>query len=55
MGEFELIINQIHKKYNTKKNKMKAYAKRVWELIQNFISSNILFVPRDKNKKFIHW
>jgi len=33
MGDSDLVINQARKKYNNKKERMKAYAERVWDLI----------------------
>jgi ribonuclease HI len=33
MGDSDLVINQVWKKYNNKKERMKAYAERVWDLI----------------------
>jgi hypothetical protein len=47
----ELKINHIIKKYKIKKDKLKHYAKKVWDIIDSFNSFNITFVPREKNKK----
>jgi ribonuclease HI len=51
MGDSELVVNHIQKKYNIKKEILKAYATRVWDLIQTFNSFNITFIPREKNQK----
>jgi ribonuclease HI len=54
-GDSELVINHIKKKYRIKKEKLKHYARRVCELMDSFNSFNISFIPREKNKKLIHW
>ena len=51
MGYFELVVNHVRKKYNIKKEKLKSYAKRVWDLIQKFDYFNIIIIPREKNQK----
>jgi hypothetical protein len=50
-GDFELVINHIRKKYKIKKERLILYDKRVDELMYSFISFNISFIPRERNKK----
>jgi ribonuclease HI len=49
IGDSELVINHIRKKYNIKKEKLKFYAKRLNEIMNSFGSFNIYFIPRDNN------
>jgi ribonuclease HI len=42
-GDSELVINHIRKIYNIKKEKLKLYARRVWDIIESFNSFNIYF------------
>jgi len=44
-GDFELVINHIRKIYNIKKEKLKLYARRIWDIIESFNSFNRIFVP----------
>jgi hypothetical protein len=46
-----LVINHIKRRYKIKKEKLKHYARRVWEIIDSFNSFNISFVPQEKNQK----
>jgi len=50
-GDSKMFINHIKKKYKIKKERMKHYARRVWEIMDSFNSFNIYFVPRENNKK----
>jgi ribonuclease HI len=50
-GDSELVINHIKRRYRIKKERLKHYARRVWEIIDSFNSFNISFVPREKNQK----
>ena len=50
-GDSELVINQVTQRYEIKKERLKLYFKRVNELMESFISFNISFIPRDKNKQ----
>lgn len=49
MGDFELVVNHIQKMYIIIKKRLKAYARRVWDLIQTFNSFNIIFISRERN------
>ena len=51
VGDSELVINQVAKRYKIKKERLKLYFKRVNELMENFSSLNISFIPRDNNQK----
>jgi len=51
IGDFELIINHIRRKYKTKNERLILYANRVIHLMNSFISFNIPFFPRERNKK----
>jgi ribonuclease HI len=47
-GDSKLVINHIKKKYRIKKERLKHYARRVWEIIDSFNSFNILFCSSRK-------
>jgi ribonuclease HI len=51
MGDLELVINQVWKRYNTKKERLKTYVERVWDLIQTFNYLNISLILRERNKR----
>jgi len=51
IGDLELVINHIKKKYIIKKGKLNHYARRACELMESFNSFNISFIPREKNQK----
>lgn len=51
MGYSELVKNHIIKRYNIRKSIFKAYARRVYYLIQGSNSFNTMFIPRGKNQR----
>jgi hypothetical protein len=50
-GNLKLVINNIKKRYNIKKEKLKLYARVVWDIIESFNSFNTSFIPEEKNQK----
>lgn len=49
-GDSELIVNQVRGLYTTKNNIFKSYKHKVWDLIEDFETFNLLFKPRSENK-----
>jgi len=45
------VVNRVQKRYNIKKEILKAYKGRVWDLIQTFNYFNIIFIPIERNQK----
>jgi len=51
-GDSDLIVNQFKDSYQAKKQRMKQYRNKVWDLVDNFfLSFNISFVPREANQR----
>ena len=51
-GDFELIINQVKRIYQSKQQRLKQYQNEVWDLVDNFfLAFNISFIPREANQK----
>jgi ribonuclease HI len=48
-GDFELVVNLIHKIYSPRNKLMKRYTQTVWALISNLLSFNITHVKRELN------
>jgi ribonuclease HI len=52
LGDSELIINQVKKIYQAKKQRLTQYMNEVWDLVENFfLAFNISFIPREENQK----
>ena len=49
--DVELVINQVHRQYQKKNAKMKAYRNRVWDEIKHFDTFSLFSIPREKNSK----
>lgn len=49
-GDSELIVNQVRFLHTTKKEILKSYKHRVWDLIEDFQDFNLMFFPRNLNK-----
>lgn len=47
-GYSELVVNQVKNKYGIKKCRLKAYAKKVWDLINRFQAFNVTFIHWEK-------
>jgi hypothetical protein len=51
-GDSKLIIHQIKKIYQTKKQRLKQYRNEVWDYVDNFfLAFNITFVHRNLNQQ----
>lgn len=50
-GDSELVVNQDKNKHGIKKCRLKAYAKKVWDLIDCFQAFDITFIHREKNHR----
>ena len=50
-GDLDLVVNQVKNRYGIKKCRLKAYAKKFWDLIDHFKAFNITFIHREKNHK----
>lgn len=50
-GDSRILINQIKNKYGIKKRILKAYTRKVWDLIENFQAFNITLIHRKNNHK----
>jgi ribonuclease HI len=48
-GDSKLVVNHVQMSYKFKKEKLKLYAIRVWDIIKSFNSFNVILEPRDKN------
>ena len=46
---FNLVVNQVKNKYGIKKCRLKAYSRKVWDLIDHFQAFNLTFIHREKN------
>lgn len=51
LGYSKLKVNHIKNKYGIKKCRLKAYAKKVWDLIDTFKEFNITFIHRERNHR----
>ena len=51
MGDSKFVVNHIKNKYRIKKFRLKAYAKKVWDLIDTFEALDITFIHREKNHR----
>ena len=48
-GYLDLVINQVMNIYKINKFRIKAYSKKVWDLIDNFQEFNLTFIHKEKN------
>lgn len=49
-GEFKLVINQVQDKISAKHHYLKTYRNRVWDLLESFITINMIAIPRKYNQ-----
>ena len=49
-GDSELVVNQVRSLNTTKKNLLKSYRNRVWDLLEDFDAINLISIPRNQNK-----
>ena len=50
LGDADLIIQQVNKKFQAKHPRLKAYRDEVWKLKDSFNSFSISYIPRMKNQ-----
>jgi hypothetical protein len=50
-SDSKLIINQVKRIYQAKKQRLKQYMNEVWDLVDNFfLAFNISFIPKEENQ-----
>ena len=50
-GDSELVVQQVRNNYQVKKDLLKVYKNKVWDMIDNrFVDFHISYIPRDHNQ-----